>query len=245
MKDTVKTPKILRHISVDCVIFGYEEGALKVLLRKESIEHDGKITAEWKLPGNHVWYDETVEQTATRILREQTGVSNIFLKQFHVFSSIDRLHRREFDFKWIKAKGIGEWRVITAGFYAAVNIGDVDKESLSPQAEWKEIDEIGELIFDHREILDTALEKLKGDLTIEPVIFELLPAKFTLGDMQKLYEILTGQPVDKRNFRRKITAKDFIMPLAERQENVAHRAASFYAFNRKLFEKQRQETLMF
>ncbi len=245
MNKTVKPPDILRHISVDCVIFGYGDGKLHVLLRRESIEHDGVTTIEWKLPGHHMLIDETAEETAIRTLREQTGMGNIFMKQFRVFSSLDRLHRREFDFEWIRTHGVGEWRVVTVGFYAAVNLSAIDLGGLSPEAEWKEISTIGELIFDHREILDAALAKLRDDLAVEPVIFELLPDKFTLSELQQLYEIIIGRPVDKRNFRRKAITKKYLAPLAERQTGVAHRAATYYLFNRKVFDKETKEHLLF
>ncbi len=236
VKNTLQ-PEILRHISVDVVVFGYGEGKLKVLLRRESIERDGVVSTEWKLPGNHVRVDETIEETAIRVLYEQTGVRNIFLRQFHVFSALDRLRRREFDYQWIRKKGVGEERVVTVGFYAAINLDGLDLASMSPQAEWKETSQVGALIFDHREILGTALEKLRHSLSIEPVVFELLADKFTLTEMQQLYETILGCELDKRNFRRKAIAKPYIVPLAEREKGVAHRAAVYYMCNRKLFDQ--------
>ncbi len=235
----MKNSGVLRQISVDCVIFGYEDGRLKVLLRKELINHDDKVTTEWKLPGNHVHMNENVEETAMRVLKEQTGISisNVFLKQFKVFSSVDRLHRREFDFLWIQQKGVGEWRVITIAFYAAINIKDIDNHGMSSKAYWRELHEVGELIFDHREILDSALEKLRHDMDYEPVIFELLPDKFSLTELQRLYELIMGKQVDKRNFRRKTNTMKFLVPLAERQTNVRHKSAMLYQFNRKIFDK--------
>ncbi len=241
MKSSTPITETLRHISVDGVVLGYGDGKLKVLLRRESIEHDGKVTIEWKLPGHHIRSNETVEETAIRTLYEQTGMRNIFLKQFHVFSSLDRLHRREFDFAWIRKHGVGEWRVITVGFYALVNLKNISLADMSPEAEWREISGIGELIFDHREILDAALEKIRHDLYLEPVLFELLPDKFTLTDLQNIYELIMGRSVDKRNFRRKAISKAYIVPLAERQTGVAHRAAGYYMFNRKIFDKEMQE----
>lgn len=241
MNDTAPPTDILRHISVDGVIFGYGDGRLKVLLRRESIEHDKTVTNEWKLPGNHVGVNETIEQTSVRTLHEQTGMRNIFLKQFHVFSSLDRLRRRAFDFEWIRTQGVGEWRVITVGFYATVNLATLDLADMSPQAQWRELSEIDELIFDHREILDTALTKLRHDLHYEPVLFELLPDKFTLSELQNLYEIIVGHPVDKRNFRRKALSTAYLVSLAEHQEGVAHRAAGYYMFNKKMMDKARSE----
>ncbi len=243
----MKSPDMLRQVSVDCVIFGYDAGSLKVLLRRELIEHDGAVATEWKLPGNHVLVSESVEETAVRTLREQTGISigNVFLKQFKVFSAVDRLHRREFDFLWIQQKGVGEWRVITIAFYAVVNIKDIDVCTMSPEAHWRDLHEIGDLIFDHRDILDGALEKLRRDVAYEPVVFELLPDKFTLTEFQRLYELIMGRPVDKRNFRRKVNTFKFLLPLAERQTNVPHKAATLYQFSRKIFDKTQKEYTVF
>jgi hypothetical protein len=248
MKTKTATTEFLRHISTDGVVFGYDDGKLKVLLRRESIERDGEISTEWKLPGHHIRLNETIEETAVRTLYEQTGLRNIFLKQFHVFSSLDRLRRREFDFTWILNHGVGEWRVITIGFYALVDMTKINLAEMSPQAEWRDISEIGELIFDHREILDTAFEKLRRDLPYEPVIFELLPGKFTLTELQNLYELIMGYAVDRRNFRRKAISKPYIVPLAEMQKGVAHRAAGYYMFNHKLMVENpvgKREDLLF
>ncbi len=243
----MKSPEILRQVSVDCVIFGYEDSRLKVLLRRELIEHDDKTTIEWKLPGNHVLMSESVEETAVRTLKEQTGINigNVFLKQFKVFSSTDRLHRREFDFLWIQQKGVGEWRVITIAFYAVVNIKDIDSHEMSPEAHWRDLHEVGELIFDHRDILNHALEKLRLDVAYEPVIFELLPDKFALSELQRLYELVMDQRIDKRNFRRKVSKLKYLVPLAERQTNVPHKAATLYQFNRKIFDKNQKEQTLF
>lgn len=238
MKKQLPVSGIMRHVSVDTVLFGYNEGHLKVLLCRLPTESGG---TEWKLPGHLIRKDETVEAAAVRILHEQTGMMNIFLKQFHVFSSLDRLHRREFDLRWAREHGgSGEWRVVTVGFYALVDYAGTDLSELSPGAEWRDMSDIGEMMFDHREILEAAFEKMRSDVNFEPVVFELLHDRFTLTELQNLYELIVGRPVDKRNFRRRAISKPYIVPLAESQKGVAHRAAGYYMFNRKIFDKSRE-----
>jgi 8-oxo-dGTP diphosphatase len=194
---------ILSTISVDCVIFGYFENQLTVLVRKEFVPLNGEIVQEWKLPGNHVRRDEDINATAARILKEQTGLEDIFVKQFMVFSDPDRLKRRPQDFEWVKPRLIDE-RVITVGFYSLLNVNSIDNSKLIEIAKWENVNEISDLMFDHKDILDEALVKLRYDLLHEPLIFELLPPKFTLTQMQKVYEVIFNTEYDKRNFRRKI-----------------------------------------
>lgn len=234
----------LPTVSVDCVIFGYDENELKVLIRREFVPFGGKIYLEWKLPGNHVRRDENISETASRILKEQTGLENIFVKQFMVFSDPNRLKRRERDYEWVKPR-LEDERVITVGFYSLVNISDVDNSTLVEDANWANAYEIRELMFDHNEIFDEALKKLRYDLLHDPLVFELLPEKFTLTQMQKLYEAIFNTTYDKRNYRRKVNKMHYLIPLDEIQTGVSHKPARLYSYNREIYEKTRTERFDF
>jgi len=234
----------LPTVSVDCVIFGYDESKLKVLIRREFVPYEGKTYLEWKLPGNHVRRNEEIGETASRILKEQTGLENIYVKQFLVFSDPDRLKRRARDYDWVKPR-LEDERVITVGFYSLVNINDVDNSMLIDDANWADAYEIKELMFDHNEIFEEALKKLRYDLLHEPLVFELLPEKFTLTQMQKLYEAIFNITYDKRNYRRKVNKMPYLIPLDEVQTGVSHKPARFYSYNREIYEKTRTERFDF
>lgn len=188
MKSDTGDSLILPSISVDCVIFGYTENTLSVLVRSEHVPLDNKIIIEWKLPGNHVRRDEDINDTATRILKEQTGLDGIYVKQFQVFSSPDRLSRRIQDYEWVKPRLLDD-RVITVGFYSLININSIKNEQLIDVAKWMNVYEVEDLMFDHNEIFEEALKKLRYDLIHEPLVFELLPEKFTLTQMQKFTKL--------------------------------------------------------
>lgn len=231
---------ILPSISVDCVIFGYLENELTVLVRKEFVPLNGEIIEEWKLPGNHVRRNEDINDTAARILKEQTGLEDIYMKQFMVFSDPDRLKRRPQDFDWVKPRLIDE-RVITVGFYSLIKIDSIDNTKLIEIAKWEDVTTISDLMFDHKDILEEALIKLRYDLLHEPLIFELLPPKFTLTQMQKVYEVIFNTEYDKRNFRRKINKMNYLIPLDEMQQGVSHKPARYYSFDRDIYESTRTQ----
>jgi len=235
----------LPTISVDCVIFGYEDNKLKVLVRREFIpSNTGEKLLEWKLPGNHVRRDETIDDTAARILKEQTGLENIFVKQFMVFSDPNRLKKRMQDYEWVKPRIIDD-RVITVGFYSLINISDIDNTKLIEDARWEDAYEIKDLMFDHNDIYEEALKKLRYDLLHDPLIFELLPEKFTLTQMQKLYEAIFDTTYDKRNYRRKINKMPYLIALNEFQSGVSHKPARLYSYDRSIYEKTRTESFDF
>lgn len=231
-------------ISVDCVIFGYDDNKLKVLVRSETVPYNDKIYLEWKFPGNQVRRNEDIDATASRILKEQTGLVNIFVKQFMVFSNPNRLKIREQDYEWVKPR-LKDERVITVGFYSLVNISDVDSSTMIEDAKWADAYEDMVLMFDHKEIFDEAFKKLRYDLLHEPLVFELLPEKFTLTQMQKLYEAIFNTTYDKRNYRRKVNKMPYLIPLEEVQSGVSHKPARLYSFDREVYEKSRIERFDF
>lgn len=234
----------LDNISVDCVIFGYDENELKVLIRRECIPVGDQVYLEWKLPGNHVRREEKICDTASRILKEQTGLENIFMKQFMVFSDPNRLKRRERDYEWIQPR-LADERVITVGFYSLMNLKDVDNSTLMEEAMWSNVYKIEDLMFDHNDILDEAFKKLRYDLLHEPLVFELLPEKFTLTQMQKIYEAIFNNVYDKRNYRRKINKMPYLVQLDEFQQGVSHKPARLYSFDREVYESNRTERFDF
>ena len=231
-------------ISVDCAIFGYGDNELKVLVRREFIPYNGEIRIEWKLPGNIVKRDEAIDITAARILKEQTGLENIYVKQYSVFSDPNRIKRNLVDYEWLKPRNPEE-RVITVGFYSLLNISDVDNSKLIDDAKWENAYDVRELMFDHNEIFDEALVKLRYDLLHEPIVFELLPEKFTLTQIQKVYEAIFNTEYDKRNFRRKVNKMAYLVPLDEYQTGVSHKPARLYTFNRDKYEETRVDRFDF
>jgi 8-oxo-dGTP diphosphatase len=243
-KDNNTIFETLGTISVDCVIFGYDDNKLRVLVRRETVPSDGIIYTEWKLPGNNIRRNETIDATAARILKEQTGLENIFVKQFMVFSDPNRLRRKERDYIWVKPR-LKDERVLTVGFYSLINISDIDNSMLIEDAKWEDAYEIQELMFDHNDIFDEALKKLRYDLLHEPLVFELLPEKFTLTQMQKLYEAIFNTTYDKRNYRRKVNKMPYLIPLDEIQSGVSHKPARLYSFDREIYEKNRTERFDF
>ena len=234
----------LPSISVDCVIFGYFENELSVLIRREDVLLDGKIVEEWKLPGNHVRRNEDINATASRILKEQTGLEDIYVKQFEVFSDPDRLKRRPQDFEWVKPR-LEDERVLTVAFYSLVNIDSIDNTKLIDVAKWANANEHIELMFDHNDIFSEALKNLRYDLLHEPLIFELLPEKFTLTQMQKVYEVIFNTLYDKRNFRRKINKMPYLIQFDEVQTGVSHKPARYFCFIRDIYEKSKTEHFNF
>lgn len=207
-------------ITVDNVIFGFEEGTLQVLLIKRNIE---PASGEWALPGNFVEATEILDDAAVRVLEQLTGVRDVYLEQVRIFGKIDR-------------HPYG--RVVTVAYYSLVKSSDFELSpaSIATKAKWQPVHEVGTLAFDHNEVLATCLERLKQRVRARPVGFELLPPKFTLTELQNLYEAILETTLDKRNFRKKIISMNLLVDLNELQEGVAHRPAKLYRFDEGKYE---------
>lgn len=237
--------QFLDHISLDCVVFGFHENQLKVLLLRM------KKTKEWALPGGFVQNDESMEVAANRVLRERTGLDHIFLNQFHVFSDPQRskINPAVPDFVEFGSTNLDEnWfnqRFISVGFYALVEFSQVQPQPdpLSDICEWISLDEIDSLMMDHRQILDKALETLRSQLVFQPVGYNLLPEKFTMPELQKVYETILGKELDRRNFQRKMLAYNILSKLDEVRQGVPHKAPALYRFNPENYQKAIQEGL--
>lgn len=212
-------------LTVDCVIFGLDQQTtLKVMLIQR--QHP-PFQGEWALPGGFVRVGESIDAAALRELQEETGIKDVFLEQLYTFGAVDRDPREQ---------------TVTVAYYALVNLSEhpIHAATDASDAAWFPINDIPRLAFDHGQILQTAIARLKGKVRYEPIGFELLPKKFTLSQLQKLYETILGQELDKRNFRKKILKMDLLIELAELQTGVAHRAARYYEFDQRKYAQLKQ-----
>ena len=230
--------KYLRHVSVDNVIFGFHQNDLKVLLLKS------KYADLWSLSGGFVLKDETIDHAAHRVLKERTGLEKIFLKQFHVFSDPGR-STKKINQQFLKNIGVHldqSWmfeRFISIGYYALVNFTKVKPtpDIVSESCEWFSIDNIPGMILDHQKILDEALKALRLQLYFSPVGYNLLAQKFTMPELQRLYETILNKKLDRRNFQRKILSTGILKRLDETKQGVAHKAPFYYKFDLRNYKK--------
>jgi len=203
--------------SVDCVIFGFDGKDLKVLLVKSATD---EFVGYWSLIGDLIFPEEDLDSAAYRILHQRTGLSNadLYLEQVHAFGQVNR-------------HPLG--RVVTVAYYSLININNYKQSAASfeSEAKWENVKEVGQLAFDHNKILVACLEGLKKRLATHPIGFNLLPEKFTLTELQTLYEAILDRELDKRNFRKKILSMKILKDLNERQTKVAHRPPKLYSFN--------------
>lgn len=217
-------------LTVDCVVFGLAQpDSLQVMLIRRDLP---PFEGEWALPGGFVHQDESLEAAARRELQEETGMTDIFLEQLYTFGAVNRDPRD---------------RVVTVAYYALVNLSQhpVKAATDAREAVWFAIDALPALAFDHGEIVAAAIARLKGKVRYEPIGFELLPQKFTLSQLQMLYETILGQELDKRNFRKKILKMDLLIELDEIQMGVAHRAARLYQFDEQKYQMLKQKGFNF
>jgi 8-oxo-dGTP diphosphatase len=233
----------LPGLSVDSVIFGFHDNQLKVLLAKL------KKMDFWTVAGGFVYKDEHVNDAAIRILRERTGLSNIFLQQFYVFGNPKR-SEKQFHVKRMKHTGWpvtkNYWlfeRFVTIGYYALVEFSHVTPTAdyMSELCDWYDIDDLPPMIMDHGEILHKALEVLRTQLKYQPVGYNLLPKKFTMPELQKLYETILDKRLDRRNFQRKMLGYGILKRHEKRREGAAHKAPYLYSFHLKKYHKALKE----
>jgi 8-oxo-dGTP diphosphatase len=241
--------KIIPNLSVDCVIFGFDTKSLNVLLVERTLinkKDNSTLFTDYTLTGNHVLAGEDIDQAACRVLKGLTGLDSIYLEQFQTFGSVGRLSKEK-DQLWIKSLGLNiADQVITVGYYSLINSSIVKLPGLRERKiKWFPVKEIPELAFDHLTILQKALERLRLKLRQEPIGFELLPQKFTLTQVQNLYESILGTQFDARNFRKKIAQMKYLIPLDEKQKGVRHKPAQYYIFSRDVYERTRKEKLDF
>jgi len=245
---------ILKNLSVDCVIFGFNDNKLKVLLWQaepellekflstqeehhqimEIFEKNPALESDkyWGLIGTHLPTEEDLDVYAKNILQTATGIENVYLKQVQTFGATKRVPHN---------------RVLTIAYYALINPDnhDLKLSPISKAVKWFDIDDLPNVIFDVNEIIRKSLKKLREEVQYHPIGFHMLPVKFTLTQLQTLYEVILGKELDTRNFRKKILNMELLVDTNEKQTNVAHRAAKLYSFDVKIYNKLKEEGLNF
>jgi 8-oxo-dGTP diphosphatase len=208
-------------LAVDCVVFGLDERDLKVLLIQRKIP---PYQHAWALPGGFVRVDEKLDDAAQRELREEAGVTDVYLEQLYTFGDLGRDPRE---------------RVVTVAYYALAKLGDhrIRAATDAMGVGWFALDDLPKLAFDHEMIVERAHERLRGKVRYAPIGFELLPQRFSLTQLQRLYEIVLGTGLDKRNFRKKLLAMDLLVETDEVEQGVRHRAARLYRFDRRKYDR--------
>jgi 8-oxo-dGTP diphosphatase len=208
-------------VAVDCVIFGFDEGELKVLLIERSTK---TFRGEWALPGGFIEEKETAEECVERILQKETCLSNIYMEQLYTFSDIHRDPR---------------FRVISVAYYGLVKLSNYNAQAgtHTSNVNWCSISDVPHLAFDHAQILEVAKERLKEKIKYQPIGFELLPEKFTIPDLLHLYKTVLQTELDDRNFRKKILSYDLLIDTGEQQRGARNRAPKLYRFDKDRYEE--------
>ena len=207
-------------IAVDCIIFGFKENELCLLLVKRGFD-PGK--GEWSLAGGFLSKNESLNQAAGRVLKELTGLTDLFMEQVEAFGELDR--------------DPGE-RVVSSAYYTLINIEDYRQDLVNEfHTKWVDIKSIPQMVFDHNKMVDAALERLRQKAVVQPVGFNLLPEKFTLTQLQRLYEAIYQREFDNRNFRKKFLGLHFIEKLSEKDKVSSKRGAFLYKFNQEKYNE--------
>jgi 8-oxo-dGTP diphosphatase len=216
-------------LTVDCVVFGFDDGELKVLLIQRGLE---PFKGRWALPGGFVRVDETLDHAARRELNEEAGLKDVFLEQLYTFGDVDRDPRE---------------RVVSVAYYALVKLSDHKAKAATDaaNAEWFPVSQLPKLAFDHADIVEVALSRLQGKVRYQPIGFELLPPKFTLSQLQHIYEAILTAQLDKRNFRKKVLSFGLLVPLKETQMSGRHRPAQLFRFDADKYEKLKKRGFNF
>jgi 8-oxo-dGTP diphosphatase len=212
-------------VTVDCAVFGLADNELSLLLIERGEE---PFAGNWALPGGFVKIEEALADAARRELQEETGVADLYLEQLGAYGAPERDPRE---------------RVITVAYLAIVNLFDhpVRAATDARSAGWFGVDDLPQLAFDHAEIVEAALERLRENVRRKPIVFEFLPDRFTFRQLQQLYESVLGHPVDKRNFRKKIQATGLVVATGDVEMDVAHRAAQLFSFDHDRYERLRED----
>ncbi len=245
---------ILNSVSVDCVIFGFDKSGLRVLLNEIDREKLKLILPEqasseqirqifekhpvfnsdisWSLFGGHVPEEQDLDAFAKTLLFQATGMNDVYLQQIQAFGSLER---------------VPYTRVITIGYYALINPDyyHLRQSSMTKSLQWFNLNDMPPLCFDHDQIIREALNKLRQEVMYHPVGFHLLPEKFTLTEIQSLYEVILNKKMDTRNFRKKLAKMELLVDSGEKQQKVAHRAAKLYQFDIQVYERLKNEGLNF
>ena len=240
----INSNEFMNHISLDCVIFGFNNNELKVLLLHL------KYSKEYSLPGGFLKYDETLEQAAQRIVKERTGLDKLFLKQFKVFSAPERAKSNKAILDADMAgsdpdKSFFDKRFISVGFYSLVDFRKVKPtpDLFSDHCDWESLNADVSMLLDHKQIIQEAISTLRLQLNQQPIGLKLLPRKFTMPELQKLYETILGRDLDRRNFQRKMLNYNILDKLNQRKTGGAHKSPYLYSFNIERYQKALEEGL--
>ena len=223
----------LPHLSIDCVVFGFHDGHLKVLL----LEMTG--TGEWCLPGGFIEHGESIDRAAVRIVNQRTGLKNIYLRQFYAFGDPARQRKRKAETP--KGAKVSSWimkRFVTLGYWSLVEYSKAIPipDQFSLQCCWVNVSRVPSLILDHNKILDKALQSLRLSLNDYPAGRELLGEKFTMPELQKLYETILGKKLDRRNFQKQMLAIGILKRLGEKRQGGAHKSPFLYSFDSRKYK---------
>jgi 8-oxo-dGTP diphosphatase len=215
-------------LAVDCVVFGLDEDLQVLLIQRDLPPFEGR----WALPGGFVRLDETLDDAARRELAEETGITRVYLEQLYTFGDLERDPRE---------------RVVSVAYYALVKLSDhrVKAATDAREAAWFSVVDLPRLAFDHDKVLHAALARLKGKVVYQPIGFELLPPRFTLSQLQRMYEVILEKELDKRNFRKKVLSMGLLEETDEVEQDVAHRAARLYRFDKKRYQELTKEGFHF
>lgn len=229
------------HVSVDCVVFGFDGEKLKVLLIERSIKDDHNLYNDKKLPGSIILNEEDLDAAAYRVLFELSGLKNVYLSQFYSFGKHDRIKDPR-DILWLEnTMQLKIGRIVTVAYVALLKINrKIQISDEGTKAGWYEIQEVEKLklAFDHNEIITKGLEHIRDRMDLSPqLFFEMLPAKFPLSQFRALYDTVHQLKSDVRNFQKKVAQMPYLVPTDEFEQDVAHRAARLYRFDKKKLNK--------
>lgn len=230
---------IYSRVSVDCVLFSFDGEELKILLVEKDITNCQPGGNRMKLPGRLIFEDENLDEAAQNILSEFTGITDLYLNQFRAFGSPERTSNKE-DMIWLEnVVKFKVNRIVTVAYMSLIRISSKLKNlSTEYKAGWWAVKNIPTLAFDHNQIIEEALKEIQNSVKLDPSsLFELLPQKFTAQELRKLYEVIYRKKLDVRNFQKKINSMPYVLQTKEMQTNVAHRAARYYRFDRKVYNK--------
>lgn len=230
------------HISVDCVVFGFDGDKLKVLLIERSITDQNELYNDKKLPGSIILNEEDLDNAASRVLTELTGLKNIYLSQFRSFGNPSRTSNPR-DILWLeRTTQLKIGRIVTVAYVALIKIDrKIIFNSENTSANWYDVKQIAkmQLAFDHNQIIEKGLEHIRHNLDLEPhLLFELLPRKFTISQLRTLYDVIHQTRSDVRNFQKKVAQMPYLVMLNELEEGVPHRAGRLYKFDRSILRKK-------
>lgn len=227
------------YLSVDCVVFGFDDSQFNILLVERST--GGDKSTDLKLPGSLIYQEEDVDDAAHRVLFELTGIKKMALKQFRCFASPDRASKHE-DMKWLdKEYKPNINRLVTVAYLSLCKIDrKLTNVSKYKSSKWCPVSQVPRLPFDHNQIVEESLAEIRRWVEIDPsIVFEILPNKFTINLLHKLYEAIYDKKIDIRNFHKKAQSMSYVIPLEEKQTNVSHRAARYYKFDKVIYNKRK------